>query len=708
MEMKIFLVVLCLLLLKRITMFKKNCDDNQGSSVCLIDNIYRLNEIDIDCETTFYYSLFIIPNSRIIFDNSFRINNSCNFDVLILNNFKGFKLGFERNPKVSYQMVIINNADFIFLYENKNITFEQNFFSLDFANHFLFYSEVKFFGEMSPMAFKNARIQSIEFMDMINSSIKTNYFTFSNIKVNKTYLNCTILRFSFNVFKINLNKKIINEQVLEKVEKLSFLNHISDIEKELFKGFRYLKKVEFAVYCLKSLFNKNTDWIKNLNFDKTIQNVRDQPTNKTDLSLYIGFNQLYMNDVKIIEDYKYPDEDFCRFKDFPHERYVFPILNNCFNTCTYYWLVQYHSVYPESGIDFECEEYIQNLTCDFEIMQKYCIYNTNKERNEAAYEINSDVYYAFYDNNYRLKQFDFILSILILPFVCLLGIVFNTLCIIVLSNRDFKKIYKDRMYTQMLVYSIVNFFICVIYSFRLTIKCIDPISSFCSISIITNKTLRMMFLTIVFYVGSVFRTWSNLIQISIAMDRFILSTDTKWKMFKKFSKINLKYLFTLFLIFSLIINFVNVYEYEYDTSLDSIQFPIISNRFFNLNTFYSYWNIANLFLSNFLILFLQTLLDISLFYFIRQSLKKKLMFNGKQDQKFLEAKKHEKKVKTMILLNGIAFLILHSPDFIVSFFMTLSNSYSYEKRSDLFRNLLKNSYLWLLKKRSEKIWPIIE
>lgn len=42
-------------------------------------------------------------------------------------------------------------------------------------------------------------------------------------------------------------------------------------------------------------------------------------------------------------EYTYPDEDFCFFKDFPHRRQVFPLINtklklNC--TCTLLWLIQ--------------------------------------------------------------------------------------------------------------------------------------------------------------------------------------------------------------------------------------------------------------------------------------------------------------------------------------------------------------------------------
>jgi len=362
--------------------------------------------------------------------------------------------------------------------------------------------------------------------------------------------------------------------------------------------------------------------------------------------------------------------------------------------------VQYHSLYPQSESYFYCEDSIRNLTCDFETMKANCMNSINDDTNNDSDETNpnTDLYYEFYDKNYRLKQIDYILSIFMLPLVCFLGIVFNLLCIVVLSNRDFMKAYKDRMYKQMLVYSLVNFCICVIYFLRLTIKCIDPIASFCPVSIITNKLLRVILLTIVFYIGSVFKTWSNLIQISIALDRFILSTDSKRAVFKRFSKVSLKVLFSFFLLFSFVLNFVNVYQYEYDINFLSLEFPKIDHKFFDFNSFYSYWNIVNITFTNFFILFIQTLLDFGLFFFIRQSIKKKnaLLLKAKlnQNQNGLDAKKHEKKIKLMIICNGLILFILHSPDFIISVFMATTDFNFYERLNGIYHQNLDNYALF--------------
>ena len=41
--------------------------------------------------------------------------------------------------------------------------------------------------------------------------------------------------------------------------------------------------------------------------------------------------------------YAYPEEDFCNFMHFPHENYVFPLINTKRNltcTCTLLWLIQ--------------------------------------------------------------------------------------------------------------------------------------------------------------------------------------------------------------------------------------------------------------------------------------------------------------------------------------------------------------------------------
>jgi hypothetical protein len=691
------LIFLCVFFEYKCDLVRKNCDII-GNMICLIDGINSLDNLVLN-NSFIYSALMIIPTSRIPFEYVFKISNQLETRWLILSNFKRIKLNFKMRPSSSFYDTTICNSDFLFDFDSINQTsFQQDFFNQTFTRNVEFYSDVVYYLNVSTIYFKNSDIDSLSFQDLSNSSLKVNYFTFKKDTQSRIQLNSRIKCLILNVFRLRISNEIINEYVFENTNKFVILNYADKFEEDLFKSFKNLKHVELSIYGLKKFLHKGTKWIKYLNYANTNKSI-DSFKSVCYLSLF-QLN-IFNYDVQTkIEAYNYPDEDFCLFKDFPHNQSVFPILGDCFSTCTYVWLIQYYLLYPKSESLFNCEYNIRNLTCDFEVMLKNCLYNIDNQMNDAIYEINpnADLYYELYEKNYHLKQIDFILSIFILPLVCFLGIFFNILCIVVLSNKDFMKAYKDRMYKQMLVYSIVNFFVCIIYFLRLTIKCIDPITSFCPVSILTNKSLRTLLLIIVFYIGSAFKTWSNLIQISIAFDRFILSTDSKRTLFKKFSKISLKWLFLFFLLFSLIINFVNLYEYDFNIYFQSIEFPKIDHKFFDFNNFYSYWNIINITFSNFLILFIQSILDVGLFFFIRQSIKKKnailLKAKANQNKSTIDAKNREKKIKLMIICNGLNFFILHSPDFIISVFMARIDFTVYKKLVGPYNQNLDNYTLF--------------
>ena len=120
---------------------------------------------------------------------------------------------------------------------------------------------------------------------------------------------------------------------------------------------------------------------------------------------------------------------------------------------------------------------------------------------------------------------------------------FNLINILTLTNRPFSKQFSSRMYKQMLLHSIMCLTVCFVYMLRVSIKCIDPVAGYCVFGAITDKIYRYILLTLTNYVGNVLKTCANLIHISIALDRFILSTETKNSILRIFSQIQLKTIF---------------------------------------------------------------------------------------------------------------------------------------------------------------------
>jgi hypothetical protein len=183
----------------------------------------------------------------------------------------------------------------------------------------------------------------------------------------------------------------------------------------------------------------------------------------------------------------------------------------------------------------------------------------------------------------------------------------------------------------------------------------------------------------------------------IALDRFILSTGTKNKYFIKFAQIDLKVYLVVTFVLSLISNSINLFEYKYEVTYESVQFPIISANFFNFYFIYPYLNILNFLFSNFALLLLQLIIDIALLSFFKTSQNKKNTIlkpnkTGANSNMCKDGSKYEKKIKLMIILNGILHSMFHSPDLLVAIFMATTDFKIYEKNFDREGNSFKKNY----------------
>ena len=682
MKYLIFINLLAYLFFVNCLSFKsKLCGEKKDFDECLVDNFDKIAEIQISCTLPYiYHKLIILPNERLILDKQLNLLN-CSFTNLYLNNFKGIRID-DVYLNYSFYRAVFYNSDFRFYFDSSQ-EFKQRFFIRENFESVEFLKDVRYFANTSTAVFKGATISNLKFTDLVNSRIKTNYFTFSKSNLSNQTLNSKIKRLDLEVFNIELNNNIIDEQVFEYLEVFYIAKLPQKIDSKTFKTFKYLNEIHLTLYSFKRFFHQGIKWMKNLNNLIKVNYTSFTHTVMNEKNAFIIIIEpiAFENEIMDSQIYTFPDEDFCLFLDFPHENYVYPNIYTCFyNSCTFNWLNRYRDNFENyiKNIYLKCK-YIPNAKCDFEKMIEKC--NKINSQNETAIANVTDEmdYYYFYNKNYLMEMYDFVIAIVLTPLVCVMGIFFNILNIIILKNKRFKKDLQNRMYKQMVLNSYINLLICLIYHTRLTIKCIDPIGRYCLVSIVTYKFYRYFFLIMVNYFGNVLKTCSNLIQISISLDRFILSTDTKSKFLLKFIKIDLKIFFILIFIFSSLLNLVKLFEYDYELDYTQLKYPLIFIKYFNFSYFYSYLNILNIFISDFCLIIIQLIIDVSLLKFVRSTWKNKLiLLDIKENQKQKINHKIEKNIRLMILMNGFCLLLLHSPEFIISIYMASTDYYLYD------------------------------
>ena len=337
---------------KEITCLTKLCKTNDVDS-CHIDDFERISEISIMCDSNISIPLLDIwPNKRLVFDE--RINNlNCSLKDVFLNNIKAIHLN--TSLLVDHQVNFLNvyNSDFQFVFDEEK--FEQVFFTEKNLRLIKFDKEVKYFNNTPTIIFKDSCIYYLIFYDMVETAIKKNYLSFEKTP-NVKHLNSSIKHLDLSLFKVKLDNRLLDEDVYEKVEKITISNQIEYIGVETFKSFKYLKELAFFIYSVPDFFhNTGTAWMRNLNSLVKVDYKNSSEITQEEKFLLI----LDWYDEFFIQKASFPDEDFCLYKDFPHENYVLLIVYECSETCTFIWLIQYFKFFKSNLIPF-CYENITN------------------------------------------------------------------------------------------------------------------------------------------------------------------------------------------------------------------------------------------------------------------------------------------------------------------------------------------------------------
>jgi len=677
-----FFTISILFVLKIVFCEERLCSSSKEPNrfYCLIDNFDEITNLKIICDLNIVYdNLILLANKRIDFDQELNLIN-CTSKNIDLNNFKSFsvdKLTFQ-SP---YTFLNIFNSDFIFTFDSQ--TFEQSLFNK--FKIIYFKKDVRYYRNTTKTIFKNAMVSGFIFENLANSSLIRNYFTFNSSEANVKNLNSTIGYIYISAFRLSINADIIDKQVFEKVRSINFQFDILGIEAETFKGLNNLKQIQLDIFSLRLFFHRGTEWMANLNTLVLVDfNNSSQKYSKSD-QMKLGFAQT-LTDNLFAFYYDFPDEDFCYFKNFPHKHYVFPVLTKCFDSCLFKWLTQYERFfflkYPSNCAFNESKD------CSYNKKLRFCELSYIRAISNDSMKIDSDEYLIqFFDKSYFNRKIKFVLSIIVLPVTSILGIILNTLNVLVLNNKRHKKHMKDRMYKQMFWGSCVNLAICLIYSLSFTVKCIDPIDNFCILSIVTNKFYRSFLLSFVNYFGNALKTTSNLIQISISLDRFILLSDRQSDTFATFKKQKLTRIYVLFIFIGLLINTIKVFEFNYDIDFQKLIYPRLNQSYFNLKTIYAYFNFFNILVNSVFLIILQLLIDCKLFRFVHQAHSNKLIFLNPDKQN----KNHtsEIKIKLMIIINSVSLFALHCPEMIISIIM--ATNYAIVLKGDISHSVKKRS-----------------
>lgn len=307
-----------------------------------------------------YYLMKIEPKTSLNFNDSFSLAD-INLDLkkfqFILNNMNSFELTANPFHKFSLfgslAIISINNSSFSFTYRAKEFNWlcdlvikDNQLFPLfsSFKSLYLGYSsKVDFGAPICPAVFKNTNLDTL-FLTNLSSENKPSFIEVHDPEIS---VNSRVRSLHIQSSQISLDSSLLDKHVFKYTQKISIeFSNLTSIETNVFNNLKNLRQINLWLFNFDHLINSiGLEWLNGLNnelklfydaeiLEKKFEKVKDFVLRKQ--------VTIELRDEKGV--YVYPDEDFCKFKDFPHSRLVFPIIqsNNRLNcTCTILWLLQF-------------------------------------------------------------------------------------------------------------------------------------------------------------------------------------------------------------------------------------------------------------------------------------------------------------------------------------------------------------------------------
>jgi hypothetical protein len=428
-----------------------------------------------------------------------------------------------------------------------------------------------------------------------------------------------------------------------------------------------------------------TRWMNYLNLNENL----DKP-------LQLKFNM--RSDFSFDSIYEYPNEDLCLFKNFPHNRYVYPLLMpgrqlEC--TCTLYWL-QFNSYKYKNEIEI-VDEYYQDIFADYykddikvenkELKKAFLFCNSSFNLSKCEFEKKFEIcqskeifdieidshhfsFHSDFDILYLMKCFEFVFLVILAPIFCFFGIILNLLTILVIRNKKMKKDFNESMYKHVIINGVFNIVYCLIVTSRLINTCIfyGP-SIFCS-NFYQEDWAQYFKLIFYHFLGNTIKICLNVSYLIFSISRLKLITteNTRNQNLVCGNRKLFIYICVLFLTSS-ILSIFKFFEYKTNDDFDiskelpmeirDYQHCLVSTNHFQCKLF-KILKISNRSLNDLLFVILNVLIDVILLIKFKKLMDIKLhQIEDIVQRKLIE--KNKQNVNHMILFNSFIYIISHLP-----------------------------------------------
>lgn len=259
--------------------------------------------------------------------------------TLLIRNVKKFQLENDNLLFFSFfSNVKISNSIIDFWFENKPTTsfkichvnnFRSKFTSFYSSNSLIFDSDNMYPNPICPYVFSHAKFFYFEIhnLNFKNKFRMLNVTNFMSIGTKVFRIVNSVIKWDTNILGYTLENSLISLEILNST--------LYDFN--LLRG-QLIRSIVLNLLNMGEFFNNSKiSWLYKLNFNYAID-LNDCYRITHNYKYSSKFVDLILNS----SDYFYGDEDFCLFKNFPHQNLIFPVIispTNLACTCTLTWLI---------------------------------------------------------------------------------------------------------------------------------------------------------------------------------------------------------------------------------------------------------------------------------------------------------------------------------------------------------------------------------
>nr|QVK46010.1 G protein-coupled receptor [Proales similis] len=537
------------------------------------------------------------------------------------------------------------------------------------AAQVVFDTSTRYYLNTCSIILNNAKIDYLELAGISSSFLGDNSLGFDSLlEDGHVYpLNVSINNLVLQLYTDLLDSRLLNEVLFKSTEKIDINGRIDRSEPCLMDKYKH---IVLRIVNLRTFLGSDIIWCDN--------------QNQTTASHYItiAWEQMglsLMNLINYLNQFAFLDEDLCLFRKYPiDDRHFFLFATkpvpNC--TCSIFWLVHNHrlnlsveiinEVYPRTNMFSICTE---NKTYD-EWMEE-CDFDSRFAKCDLNQSTRSETEWTAFETTTLVAGLKYALAVVLLPIVCVIGLVTSCLQITVLRKMIAKLAEKPHddtskrsrlMYSYLLQHAVGSAAVCALFAFKPLTDCVMFGGIFCS-PVYTSWHTRLFEAIGLNLLGTALKLHTTTTALLFSLARLAINVkNKKRRSIRIFSRMRPAYVSLACFLVSLTLSSVKLFaSNDYSAfsvegdALKSLKIPNFSTfttysfTFFRFCSFY-YFNLSLEILLDFLLPLITVSIDLILLKLMRQQKASRSKVSTKLQAK---CEDNEKQFTKMIISNGI-------------------------------------------------------